>query len=239
MDLAIVCGATGALGSAIVDAFAKRGDRVVAIARSRADVTRLESLYPSLSGGGQGGGFVTGDTGDLTQRLAVDDLWERIDRIGVPRWVVNAIGGFRGGTVADSTPDDFSFMMDLNLGSAWWSCRAAARRMGAAASGGAQGGGCIVNVSSRSALVAEPGAAAYAIAKAGVIKLTEVLAAELKTSGVRVNCVVPTIIDTPANRQSLPQNLLQKAVPPSEIASVIAYLCSDAAAAITGTAIPV
>jgi NAD(P)-dependent dehydrogenase (short-subunit alcohol dehydrogenase family) len=238
-DLAIICGATGALGSAIVDAFAKRGDRVVAVARSRADVTRLESLYPSSDGGRQAGGYVTGDTADLTQRLAVDDLWERIDRIGVPRWVVNATGGFRAGKVADSTPDDFSVMMDLNLGSAWWSCRAAARRMGVAPSEGGQDRGCIVNVSSRSALVAEPGAAAYAIAKAGVIKLTEVLAAELKTSGVRANCVVPAIIDTPANRQSLPERLLQKAVPPAEISSVIAYLCSDAAAAITGTAIPV
>jgi NAD(P)-dependent dehydrogenase (short-subunit alcohol dehydrogenase family) len=94
-------------------------------------------------------------------------------------------------------------------------------------------------VSSRSALVAEPGAAAYAVAKAGLIKLTEVLAAELKALGVRVNVVVPAVIDTPANRQSLPEKLLQKAVAPAEIAAVIAYLCSDAAVAITGTAIPV
>jgi len=128
----------------------------------------------------------------------------------------------------------------LNLGSPWWSCRAADSRMQSspAPSGGAQGGGCIVNVSSRSALVAEPGAAAYAIAKAGVIKLTEVLAAELKASGVRVNAVVPAIIDTPANRASLPEKLIQKAVAPAEIAAVIAYLCSDAAQAITGVAIP-
>src|SRR5437868_1639334 len=253
MDIAVICGATGALGAAIVDAFTKRGDHVIAIARSRAEVTRLQSLYPSPAGA-QGGGFVTGDTGDLTQRLVVDDLWERIDRIGVPRWVVNATGGFRPGKVAETTPDDFSVMMELNLGSAWWSCRAAARRMAASPSpsgrgqggpgfpspsGGGQGGGCIVNIASRLALIAEPGAAAYAIAKAGVIKLTEVLAAELKSSGVRVNCVVPAIIDTPANRQALPEKLLEKAVQPAEIASVIAYLCSDSAAAITGTAIPV
>ena len=242
-DLAVILGATGALGTAIVDAFASRGDRVIAIARSRSDVSRLASKYATSSsptGGGQGGG-VTGDTADLTSRLEVDELWERIDRVGSPRWVVNATGGYRAGKVVDSTPDDFTFMMDLNLGTAWWSCRAAARRMQQAVpspSGGAQGGGCIVNVSSRSGLVAEPGAAAYAVAKAGVIRLTEVLAAELKASGVRVNVVVPAIIDTPANRQALPEKLMQKAVAPAEIAAVIAYLCSDAAAAITGAAIP-
>ncbi len=231
-DLAVIMGATGALGTAIVDAFASRGDRVIAVARSRSDVSQLASRYPispSLSGGGQGGG-VTGDTADLTSRLEVDELWERIDRVGIPRWVVNATGGYRAGKVVDSTPDDFTFMMDLNLGTAWWSCRAAARRMQA---------GAIVNVSSRSGLVAEPGAAAYAVAKAGVITLTEVLAAELKTSGVRVNVVVPAIIDTPANRQALPEKLMQKAVAPAEIAAVIAYLCSDAAVAITGAAVPV
>ena len=228
----MILGATGGLGTAIVDAFAARGDRVIAVARSRSGVSQLESRYP---------GLVSGDTADLTSRFAVDELWERIDRIGVPRWVVNATGGFRAGKVAESTPDDFSFMMDLNLGSAWWSCRAAARRMqrtSSSPSGGGQGGG-IVNVASRSALVAEPGAAAYAVAKAGVIKLTEVLAAELKVSDIRVNAVVPAIIDTPANRQSLPEKLIAKAVAPGEIAAVIAYLCSDAARAITGVALPV
>ena len=220
-DLAVILGATGGLGTAVVDAFATRGDRIIAVARSIAGVSELAAKYP---------GRVTGDTANLTSRQDVDDLWERIDRVGVPRWVVNTTGGYRGGKVAETTPDDFTGMMDLNLGTAWWSCRAAARRMA---------GGCIVNVSSRSALVAEPGAAAYAIAKAGVIKLTEVLAAELKASGVRVNVVVPAIIDTPENRKSLPEKAMQKAVAPAEIAAVILYLCSEDAAAITGVAIPV
>ena len=227
-DLAVIMGATGGLGSAIVDAFASRGDRVIAVARSRAEVSQLASKYP---------GGVTGDTADLTSRLAVDDLWERIDRVGSPRWLVNATGGYRAGKVVDTTPDDFTFMMDLNLGTAWWSCRAAARRMQSVPT--TSGGRCIVNVSSRTAWVAEPGAAAYAVAKAGVIKLTEVLAAELKASGVRVNVIVPAIIDTAVNRQALPEKLMQKAVAPAEIAAVIAYLCSDAALAITGAAIPV
>jgi NAD(P)-dependent dehydrogenase (short-subunit alcohol dehydrogenase family) len=220
-DLTVILGATGALGTAVVDAFAKRGDRIIAVARSRSGVSELAAKYP---------GVVTGDTADITSRQDVDDLWERIDRVGVPRWVVNATGGYRGGKVAESSPDDFSAMMDLNLGTAWWSCRAAARRMT---------GGGIVNLSSRSALVAEPGAAAYAIAKAGVIKLTEVLAAELKSAGVRVNVVVPAVIDTPDNRKSLPEKVMLKAVAPAEIAAVILYLCSDAAAAITGAAVPV
>jgi NAD(P)-dependent dehydrogenase (short-subunit alcohol dehydrogenase family) len=220
-DLTVILGATGGLGTAVVDAFATRGDRIIAVARSIAGVSELAAKYP---------GRVTGDTANLTSRQDVDDLWERIDRIGVPRWVVNTTGGYRGGKVAETTPDDFTTMMDLNLGTAWWSCRAAARRM--------QGGG-IINVSSRSALVAEPGAAAYAIAKAGVIKLTEVLAAELKSAGVRVNVVVPALIDTPENRKSLPEKAMQKAVAPAEIAEVILYLCSDAAVAVTGVAIPV
>jgi NAD(P)-dependent dehydrogenase (short-subunit alcohol dehydrogenase family) len=229
--LAVICGATGGLGTAIVEVFARRGDRVVAVARSRAEVSQLAARYPispSPSGEGQGGG-VSGDTADLTSRQAVDDLWERIDRIGRPTWLVNATGGYRAGKVVDTRPDDFAAMLDLNLGTAWWSCRAAARRMQS---------GAIVNVSSRSALVAEPGAAAYAIAKAGVIKLTEVLAAELKATGVRVNAVLPAVIDTPANRQSLPEKLLQRAVTPAQIAEVIAFLCSDASSAITGAAIP-
>src|SRR5256884_6943038 len=217
-DLAVIRGAPGGWGSAIVDAFASRGDRVIAVARSRAEVSQLASKYP---------GGVTGDTADLTSRLAVDDLWERIDRVGSPRWLVNATGGYRAGKVVDTTPDDFTFMMDLNLGTAWWSCRAAARRMQSVPT--TSGGGCIVNVSSRTAWVAEPGAAAYAVAKSGVIKLTEVLAAELKVAEIRVNAVVPAIIDTPANRQSLPEKLIAKAVAPGAIPAAIAQLCSGAA----------
>lgn len=221
-DIAVVCGATGALGNAVVDALARRGDRVIAVARSRAEVSQLESRYPDS---------VRGDTADLTNRISVDDLWERIDRVGVPRWLVNTTGGYRDGKLADSTPDDFSYMMDLNLASAWWSCRAAARRM--------KEGSAIVNVAARAGVVAEAGHAAYAVAKAAVIQLTKVLAAELKSNGVRVNVVLPAVIDTPANRRTMPEKLLQKAVPPADIATVIAFLCSDAASAVTGSEFPV
>ena len=134
---------------------------------------------------------------DLTSADEVEALWARLEADGDrPRWVVNAVGGFRAGTVADSEPDDVRFLLDLNLGTAWWSCRAAARRL--------EAGGAIVNVSSRTALAGGAGSAAYAVSKAAVVRLTQVLAAELAERGVRVNALLPSVIDTPANRASTP-----------------------------------
>jgi NAD(P)-dependent dehydrogenase (short-subunit alcohol dehydrogenase family) len=208
-DVALVCGGGGALGGAIVDTLLARGDRVVVADRNGSDRDDVRS-----------------ETVDLTEPDAVEALWDRLDEL--PRWVVNAVGGYRSGTVADSAPDDVRFAWDLNLGTAWWSCRAAARRLGRE--------GAVVNVSSRAALVGGSGAAAYAVAKAAVVKLTEVVAAE---SEVRVNVVLPSVIDTPANRQTLSADALAKAVPPERIASVIAFLLSDAAAAVSGAIVPV
>lgn len=224
MALAVVCGASGGLGPAVVAGFVKRGDQVVAVARSGDGLARLQGL----------GDQVQTEQADLSRFDDVEALWSRIDARGQPpRWLVNVTGGFLPGTVIETSPEGYARMHDINLATAWWSSRAAAprlRRSGAAA---------IVNVSSRSAVEGGSGAAAYAVMKAAVVKLSQVLADELRAVGIRVNVVLPSLIDTPANRAGMSAAAMRKAVPPEAVAEVILFLCSDAAWAITGAAIPV
>jgi NAD(P)-dependent dehydrogenase (short-subunit alcohol dehydrogenase family) len=197
-DVALVCGGAGALGRAIADELRARGDEVVVA--DREDV-------------------------DLTDAAAVEAFWDNL--ASTPRWVVNAAGGFRPGTVAESEAADFRFLAALNLETAWWSCRAAARRLPA--------GGGIVNVAARSGLSGGQGSAAYAVTKAAVIRLTQVLALELADRGVRVNAVAPALIDTPANRA----HGITGGTPPADVAAAVAFLLSDAAGAVSGAIVPV
>jgi len=197
-DVALVCGGAGALGSAIVETLRARGDDVVVADR---------------------------DTVDLTDADAVEAFWERLaDR---PRWVVNAAGGFRPATVAETEPEDLRFLTQLNFDTAWWSCRAAARRL--------PDDGAIVNVAARAGLTGGAGSAAYAVTKAAVVRLTQVLALELAERRIRVNAVVPALIDTPANRA----HGITGGTPPAEIARTVAFLLSDDARAVNGAIVPV
>ncbi|MEX1047591.1 MAG: SDR family oxidoreductase [Actinomycetota bacterium] len=222
--LAMVCGATGALGTALVSHFAARGDRVIAVARDRG---RLESM---ASAHGEG---VRPEPADLADASSVEDLWARVDASNeTPRWLVNAVGGYSAGTVESITPEEYEAAHDLNLGTAWWSCHSAVPRM-------KDSNGAIVNVSSRAALVGGADSAAYSVSKAGVIRLTEVLAEELLESGLRANAVIPAIIDTPENRETMGEKTMAKAVSPESIAKVIGFLCSEDSDPITGAAVPV
>lgn len=200
-DVALICGASGTLGQALVEELSARGDRVVAVSRR----------------GGRDSANVRFERADLTVPAEVDALWARLtDRGDLPQWVVNAVGGYVAGRVSDTDEALYRQMQDVNLSTAWWSSRAAARALASR--------GAIVNVASRSAVAGGEGAVAYAVAKSGVVRLTEVLAAELAPRRIRVNAILPSRLD---------------AVPLSDIAAVVAFLCSDRAAAITGAAIPV
>jgi NAD(P)-dependent dehydrogenase (short-subunit alcohol dehydrogenase family) len=215
-DLALVCGAGGTLGRTLVRAFRQRGDSVVAVGR------RPLAAEPG----------VRAEQADLADADAVEALWERLAARGErPRWLVNSAGGFGAGSIAESEPESLQRQLALNLETAWWSCRAAARRM--------QPGGAIVNVSSRAALTGSAGAVAYAVSKAGVVRMTELLASELAPRAIRVNAILPALIDSEANRASLSTERMRAAVPADAIAPVVAFLCSDGAGAVTGASIPV
>lgn len=225
-DLIVVCGAAGALGQAVVAELAGHRLDVAAVARHQPDpnlVPDPATTRPLLHRLGA----------DLSDPGDVERLWAEIDELGQVAALVNLVGGFAGGAVTNTDVTTYRSLIELNLSTTWWVCRAAARRLSG------QGRGAILNVGSRTALHGGAGAAAYAVAKAGVLKLTEVLAAELAPSHVRVNAVLPGVIDTPANRASMGKTALAGAVPPEAIAKVISFLVSEQAWPISGAAIPV
>lgn len=220
-----VTGASGNLGRATVESLAEAGARCVLIDRSQ---DALASAYPSA----HQHRLLPLDLGDeAVVRTAFDGLGhDGLELSGL----VCTVGGYVGGTPVDASGwDVFEKMYALNVKTALVCARAVLPHFER------RGGGAIVNVASMAALAGNAGESAYAAAKAGLLRLTESLAAEQKAKGVRVNAVLPGTIDTPQNRSWMSAEDAAKAVPPRAIADVIAFLLSDAARAVTGTAIKV
>jgi NAD(P)-dependent dehydrogenase (short-subunit alcohol dehydrogenase family) len=218
--VAIVAGAGGALGHATSAALTAGGFAVVAVDRN-------EHAMSDLPDG------VRQEVTDPADRGAVTRLIDRIAaEAGPPSVLVNTVGTFRLGDALATTPDTLRLMLDVNLGPALWLSQAVAPHMRQ------QGSGAIVHVTARPGLEPAGGMAAYSVSKAALVHLTRTLDLELRPQGIRVNAVAPQLIDTAANRASLPADVMAHAVAPEAIARVIAFLVSDAAAPVSGAILP-
>jgi NAD(P)-dependent dehydrogenase (short-subunit alcohol dehydrogenase family) len=156
------------------------------------------------------------------------------ERFGGVDALLHLVGGFSGGeTVAETSPEIFDRMIALNLKSAFLTCRAVVPLLVD------RGGGKIMLVSARAALKGTAGLGAYSISKAGILTLTETLADELREHNVQVNCILPSIIDTAANRRAMPDADASRWVAPAEIAHVLLFLAGPDADVVSGAAIPV
>lgn len=222
----MVTGAAGNLGRAVANAFHQLGGNLVLVDRQRAGLERAFGAEDERRA------FMQADLLDAAQvQDAVASAARRFGRIDV---LCNVAGGFRMGPAVHETPDqDWNFLFDLNTRSLLHAVRAVVPGMLAA------GGGKIVSIAANSALKGVAHMGAYCASKDVVIRLTEAMAAELRESNINVNCVLPSIIDTPENRAAMPDADPGRWVAPEALADVIVFLSSDAARAIHGAALPV
>ena len=225
----LVAGGTGGLGRAVSLAFLAEGAKVIVTYRKQEDLDALKIAA------GAGASQLAGFNVDVTNEAAVHQLVEKIlaqhSRLDV---LVNTVGGYAGGTkLWELETKVFDQMMALNLRSGYALSRAAVRAMLK------KGRGAVVNVASKAAMDHASGAATYAASKSAAVALLDSLAADLKGSGIRVNSILPSIIDTEANRKAMPTADFSKWPKPGDIARVILFLCSDDAKVIHGAAIPV
>jgi len=227
--VAIVAGGTGALGQSICLAFLSTGVTVCVpyavpeetdALRARLAPAEAPRLDPAPC--------------DVTDEAAVNrfvaGVLERHGRVDV---LVNAVGGFAGGDLASTSVAEWNRMLTLNLNTAMLGCRAVLPAMTRA------GRGRIVNIASRAVVPPAGGFIAYTVAKSAVITLTQALAQEVRAHGITVNAVLPSTMDTPANRRAMPDADRSSWVSTDAVALVVTFLASDAAEAVSGAAVPV
>jgi NAD(P)-dependent dehydrogenase (short-subunit alcohol dehydrogenase family) len=216
----VITGALGALGRVVAEAAQKRGARVAGVDHAPSQVAataeRIELGSVDLSDA-------------AAAKKAIDTAASHFGRLDA---LVNIAGGFTFETVADGDPKSWQRMYAMNVLTALNTCKAAIPHLVASSAGR------IINIGAMGALQAGAGMGPYAASKAGVHRLTEALAAEHKGK-ITANAVLPSTIDTAANRSSMPKADFSKWVTPQELADVILFLASDAASAVTGALIPV
>ncbi|MGE8318823.1 MAG: SDR family NAD(P)-dependent oxidoreductase [Comamonas sp.] len=217
----MITGAAGHLGRAVAAAFEAQGARLVLLDR---DAGALNKAFGHLAG-------ATLLPADLLDRDALADAVKGVGHIDV---LCHLAGGFRMGEPVHATaPATWDFLMDLNARSLLNVAAAVVSQLVA------QGAGKVVTVGAGAARQGGANMGAYAASKSALIRLTESMSAELRDQGINVNCVLPSIIDTPDNRAGMPDADFARWVAPEALAEVIAFLASDAARAVHGAAIPV
>ena len=230
--VAIVSGASGALGSVVARRLYDAGARLALVDR---ETGRLPALWPEAEVESGGSGRLAFHACDLAEAHEVSrTVAEILARFGRIDLLFNIAGAYRGGeTIEDASDDSWKLLWEANFLSALHLCRAVVPQMRR------QGAGAIVNVGSKASLGGDAGAAPYSIAKTAVVRLTESLAAEVKVDGVRVNVVLPGTIDTPANRRAMADSDPRAWVEPEALADAMLFLASPEARAVTGVALPV
>jgi len=227
--LALVAGGTGGLGRAVSLAFLEEGAEVIVTYRKQEEFSALQS------DSGQHSSRLTGFQVDVTDqpsvRRLIDAIVAKHGRLDI---LVNTVGAYAGGAkLWETEPSVFEQMLALNLRSGYVLSTAVAPAMLK------QKKGSIINIASKAAIDHAAGAAAYAASKAAALAMIDSLAEDLRGTGVRANSILPSIIDTAANRGAMPDADFAKWPKPEDIAKVILFLCSEDAKVIHGAAIPV
>jgi NAD(P)-dependent dehydrogenase (short-subunit alcohol dehydrogenase family) len=222
---ALITGGTGGLGAAVTGAFLASGWRVVVPLHDDAERDRVPAHERLV--------LERADLLDPRSAAAVAALAADDERAPLQA-VVNLVGGFAMGERVHETPvEDFEAQLRLNLRPTYLVCQAALAHLRAG------GGGAIVCVSSRAALKPFAGAAGYVVAKAALLAFVDVLAEEYRDDGIRANAILPSVIDTPANRRATPDADFERWVRPEQIAEVVRFLCEQGSAVVSGAHVPV
>lgn len=224
-----VTGAAGNLGQAVARAFHAAGAHLALADRS---AERLAASFPDLAGSAEHLLLTPLDLNDpAAVRQAVGSIVERFGRMDA---LANLAGGYRAGKPLHEEPvETFDFLVALNARIPWILSQAVIPVMLA------QKSGKIIHISARAGLSGSANSAAYSASKSALIRLVESMAAELKNEGINVNCLLPSIIDTPENRQAMPKTDPNRWVSPDSLAEVVLFLASEAARDIHGAALPV
>lgn len=231
IESTMITGGTGGVGRHVLDRFLADGHGVAATYRAETEWKDVAEAHAKEVSDGRLIGIRT----DVTDHDAMAGAVRRaVEAFGGLRTLIHAAGGYHGGAAVETVDaKSVRAMIDLNLVSAFWAAKHAIPPIKAS------GAGRLLFFSSRGAVDTYPGAAAYAASKAGLHALVGTLAKELKPSGATANAILPSVIDTPANRAAMPDADFTSWVRPEEVAALLAFLASDAGSPVTGALIPI